>query len=306
MEYYEFRAMNSTIILAAEGGMTVDGFAATEVYIQAAEQRFSRFRDDSELSQLNRSAGEWFLASADMQEILKIALECYRATDGLFNPFILNNLQRVGYTQSMDEIRKDGAVSPGSEVRLQVAPFDLIQIEDDGRVLMPHAVQLDLGGIAKGWIAERAARVLAGYSPVCGVNAGGDMFLIGQPQGKSGWEIGLEDPRNPAKDLFPLWVNEGAVATSSVAKRVWQQGDKARHHLINPQTGEPAQTPWLSVTFFSSHAAEAEAFAKAILIGGMEYARRLVEKDPQVNFLAVNPEGGVWSSLNRKEIMRVE
>ncbi|HNN15012.1 MAG TPA: FAD:protein FMN transferase [Anaerolineales bacterium] len=306
MEYFEFRAMNSSIVLAAEGGMTADGFAATQDYIETAEQRFSRFRPDSELSLLNQSAGSRFAASLEMQELLKTALECHVATDGLFNPFILKDLQRIGYTRSMDEIRKVGALDAEAIAGTRVGRFALIQIDESGKVFLPQEYQIDLGGIAKGWTAERAARILSEFSPVCGVNAGGDMFLIGQPQGQAGWEIGLEDPRNPSKDLFPLWVNEGAVATSSIAKRTWLQGDKARHHLIDPRTGDPAQTPWLSVTFFAPQAAVAETFAKAVLIGGLEYAQDLVAKDPEINFLAVSPDGGIWSSLNKKEIMRVE
>jgi thiamine biosynthesis lipoprotein len=110
------------------------------------------------------------------------------------------------------------------------------------------------------------------------------------------WEIGMEDPRQPSLDLITLQVDHGAVATSSVVKRVWQQGASTRHHLIDPRTGEPAITPWLSVTVLAPSAATAEVFAKAILIGGPENTQALMEKNPEIIYLAVDDNGQIWMS----------
>lgn len=307
MEFYEFRAMNSRITFAAEGTNANDGFIGAQTYIEDAEQRFSRFREDSELSELNRSAGTWFSASDDMISVLQIALDCYRMTEGLFNPAILPDLKSAGYTRSMDELRIHGAdLEADSQSPKSNLSFDLIQLDAaHNRVLLPKEMQIDLGGIAKGWIAEQAAKTLSAYSKACGVNAGGDMFLIGHPENETGWDVGLEDPRDPSKDLIDLWVDEGAVVTSSVVKRVWKLGGKTRHHLIDPRNGEPAETDWLSVTFFDQHAATAEAFAKAILIGGHEYADRLLKRHPGLDFLTVDERGGIWSSLDQKETVYV-
>jgi thiamine biosynthesis lipoprotein len=303
MEYYEFRAMNCAVLLAAEGQGASDGFEAARAFIEAAEERFSRFRETSELTRLNHSAGEWFHVSADMYTLLELALDCYAATDGLFNPSILPDLRRAGYTRSMDELRTRGAdPEPADHFPERFLAFDALRLDRaQGRVLLPKGMQIDLGGIAKGWIAERAAELLSTYSPACAVSAGGDMFMIGHPQGETGWNVGLEDPRDPSRDLIALWVDEGAVVTSSVAKRTWQQGTRSRHHLIDPRSGEPAESPWLSVTVFSPHAAIAEAFAKAILIGGPAMAQRLIGVDSAVKFLAVDADGQLWDSAHHKE-----
>ena len=95
-----------------------------------------------------------------------------------------------------------------------------------------------------------------------------------------------------------LGVESGAVATSSVTKRVWKQGNTTRHHLIDPRTGEPAQTPWLSVTVLAPCAASAEAFAKAVLIAGPENARALLEKNPQITCFVVEDSGRVLALAN--------
>jgi thiamine biosynthesis lipoprotein len=117
--------------------------------------------------------------------------------------------------------------------------------------------------------------------------------------------VALEDPRTPENDLALLQVGQGAVATSSVAKRVWTQGDAVRHHLIDPRSGEPADSTWLSVTVVAQAAAEAEAFAKAILIAGPEQAQLFADQNPQIAYLAVDESGQIWGSPNSKEYLYV-
>ncbi len=67
------------------------------------------------------------------------------------------------------------------------------------------------------------------------------MFLVGLPEGEAQWPVAIEDPLQPEINLTTIKVDPGAVATSAVTKRVWKQGEKQRHHLIDPRTGEPAK-----------------------------------------------------------------
>jgi thiamine biosynthesis lipoprotein len=302
MEIFRFRAMNTDILFAAEGTPTdlKVGFAQAQKYIEDAERRFTRFSEDSELSQLNAAAGSWFRVSPDMIFVLSLAKQYAEQTDGLFNPSILPNLEWVGYDRSMDLIRAEEALLP--PVRFgpvpDLLPLDGLLIDPDHNlVFLPHGMRLDLGGIAKGWIAEQAALVLADYSQACLVDAGGDMFMIGLPEGNRSWQIDLEDPRNPGWSLASLEVPPGALTTSSVSKRKWVQGETSRHHLIDPRTGEPAETDWLSVSVMAPHADMAEVFAKALLIAGPGEAEMLAHKAPEIAYMAVDREGKIWGPL---------
>ncbi|MFN8412589.1 MAG: FAD:protein FMN transferase [Anaerolineales bacterium] len=296
MEHLYFRAMNSDITIIAEGSHAREGIELAQAYIQSSEKRFTRFSEESELSHLNRSAGEWCQVSADMFTLIETALVYYKRTDGLFDPTILRDLQSAGYNKSMDEIRASGADLLLAPVSKSNKPrFDSLEMNRDrSAIRLPKEMQLDLGGIAKGWIAEQAARLLSEHSTACAVNAGGDIFFIGHPQGQDRWEVSLEDPRAPSQFITMLLVDEGAVATSSVAKRVWKQGELNRHHLIDPRTGQPSEIYWLSVTVFAPHAAAAETFAKAILIGGPQVAERLIKHNPEISYLAVDQQGQLW------------
>jgi len=259
MEIFRFRAMNTDIVLAAQGNSNhvEEGFERARQYIEASERRFTRFSEASELSHLNRSAGTWFQASADMTFVLSLAKQYVEQTDGLFNPSILPDLERAGYDRSMDLIRaQDSQLLPARFTPdREPLPLDGLLINpDENLIFLPHGMRLDLGGIAKGWIAEQAALILADYSHTCLVDAGGDMFMVGLPEGEAAWQIDLEDPLDADRSLTSLKVPPGALTTSSVVKRKWMQGESSRHHLIDPRTGEPAETDWLSVTVVAPHA----------------------------------------------------
>jgi thiamine biosynthesis lipoprotein len=164
-------------------------------------------------------------------------------------------------------------------------------------------LEIDLNGIAKGWIVERAAMLLNQYVDVCGVSAGGDILFIGSPSDGLDWDVYLEDPRNPMQMIAQLHLLQGAVATSSITKRAWVQGQHVRHHIIDPRTGEPADTEWLSVTVMAPTIIEADVYAKAILIGGMAAAHSLLQAHPEINFIAVDAKGNLVGSPHYKDYL---
>jgi FAD:protein FMN transferase len=310
METYTFRAMNTDILLAAQGtpARIREGFEQARQFIQASEKRFTRFSNASELSELNRSSGIPFQASIDLFSVVSMAQRFFHLTRGLFDPSILPELHRVGYDMSMDLLRQQGA-APMFEFLVAGDHLSFSEVELDERrsmILLPSGMSIDLGGIAKGWIAEQAALILSDFSSACAVNAGGDMFLIGLPDGEGQWSVELENPLQPESTLTTLKVNPGAVATSSVTKRTWKQDGIQRHHLIDPRTGEPAITDWLSLTVIAAHACEAEVFAKALFIGGPKECEDIAHASGiQLSYLAVDRDLKIWGTQKSMEYVYV-
>src|SRR5258708_32830703 len=107
MEYFEFRAMNTQIVLAAEGASETlaAAFEQTHASIAAREAQFTRFQDTSELAAMNRAAGTWFNCSPEMFELMQTAQEYHQQTKGLFNPAILGALEGAGYDASLEIVR---------------------------------------------------------------------------------------------------------------------------------------------------------------------------------------------------------
>jgi thiamine biosynthesis lipoprotein len=300
----EFRAMNTAVMLAAEGDNAIEGMQATKAFIDECEQRFSRFLPASELTALNRSAGEWTEVSPDLMEMLQLSVEYQRKTNGIFDPTILSDLKRVGYDLSMDEIRKRGTQNATAAERTSHPAFQHIELDLlERRVRLPRGMEIDLGGIAKAWIVEKAAQLLQQYTSACGVSAGGDIAFIGHPSDGMDWDVYLEDPRDPSQMLAQLHVSSAAVATSSVMKRSWTQGQALRHHLIDPRTGEPAQTDWCSVTVIGPNLVEADVYAKALLIGGWNELPDLLKPNMNLTCIAVDPDGNLVGSPNHKDYL---
>src|SRR5262249_13693488 len=148
--------------------------------------------------------------------------------------------------------------------------WEAIELDPAARsICLPEGLRLDLGGNAKGWAADRAVRRLARFGPAL-VDAGGDIALCGPRPNGDPWGIGVADPILPDRDLTLLRVASGGVATSGVDFRRWLRDGVWKHHLIDPRTGEPAETDLLSATVVAGSTADAEAAAKTVMLLGAE------------------------------------
>jgi len=305
MQVLEFRAMNTDVLLVAEEGRTAaDGLQAARAIIEESERRFSRFLPDSEITNLNASAGSWHPISSDLMDMLLQSREFSLETGGLFDPSILPDLKRLGYDKSMDDIRKDGASAsfewgPAFRPNVRQVEIDF----DHSRIRLPIGMEIDLGGIAKGWIVERAAELLQRYTSACAASAGGDVVFLGLPADGSKWRVAIEDPMDSTSTVAQLQMGPGAVVTSSVVKRSWKQGGVLRHHLIDPRTGEPAASDWLSVTVAAPKITTAEVYAKALLIGGKAEVGRLAAQRPEISYFAIAPDGTFRKTLATLEYL---
>jgi FAD:protein FMN transferase len=310
MQSFEFRAMNTGILLAGEGEREAveTGFSLAQKFIEDSEKRFTRFSNQSELAQLNRSAGAWFDVSEDMYAVVSLAVQLYRQTAGLFDPSILEALEQAGYDRSMDEIRLHGPTAVTVLPRPKLHYFNEVRLDgtpQHWRIALPVEMRIDLGGIAKSWIAEKAALLLSNWTDACAVDAGGDIFFVGLPEGQTAWRVSIEDPLDAQNELTVLKVAPGAVATSTVTKRRWKQGNQEQHHLIDPRTQQPANTEWLSVTVVADHAAKAEVYAKSLLIGGPQAVEQLTWQAGDIEYIAVDHQKKLWGSKHSPEILDV-
>jgi thiamine biosynthesis lipoprotein len=236
------------------------------------EATLSRFRANSELAALNRRAGEPVVVSALFFEVLQTALAAARATGGLYDPTLLRQIIRVGYDRSFDDLPAVMGAAP--ELGGPGGSWRWIQIDAARRcVTVPRGDGLDFGGIAKGMAVDAALREL-GASGVerALVNAGGDLAVLGLPSGGDAWPIAVPGVGR----TYTLPLRSGAVATSGIARRHWRQGERERHHLLDPRTGEPAASGLWSATVVAGRCAQAEVAAKVAFVLGVEAGARWI------------------------------
>jgi thiamine biosynthesis lipoprotein len=240
-----------------------------------------------------------------MLALITEAVVLYQLTDGLFDPSVLNALRLAGYDRNLDEIRGQD-LPPGHHSSSPSLPFDQIRLDPEtGGIRLMAGMQIDLGGIAKGWIASRAAELLLEVTEVCVVGAGGDMALVGLPATASAWEVGLEDPGQAERVLAVLRVQPGGLATSTVTRRRWSQAGVPRHHIIDPRSGAPSDSPWLSVTVSHPSPTLSEAFAKALLVAGPSAAPVLAARAQGLKYLAIGPAGEMTGNFDPSQIISV-
>ncbi len=280
---HRFRAMNTDVAvwLWSEAGPAAIWLPEVESFFGEVEAELSRFRPDSGLSRLNARAGQGpQTVSATLAAVLRLALDERVNTGGIFDPALLPALQRAGYDRSFELLQARGDdrsdMAPGP---LGEASFGAAGIELDVRramVSLPRGVQIDLGGIAKGWIVDRAVGLLGAWGAAL-VDAGGDIRASAAPGGEL-WPIGIEDPFQPGRDLALVRLADGAVATSSTMRRSWVTGGRPMHHLIDPRTGRPSESELVSVTVLGPTTVDAEVTAKVALILGHSEGRCFVEQ----------------------------
>jgi FAD:protein FMN transferase len=254
------------VVLASRGEPLVP-FAEVERRLRVLEERFSRFRADSEISRLNRSPGSWCDISEEMYALLKLALDAAVASGGLVNIAVLPRLVEAGYagTWPFDEPRGPEPAPAAPADPRPVPPLtEVLELRRGGARLLPgHAV--DVGGLAKGKWADDVVSCLG---PDAAASLGGDVSCRGAGPSGEGWPVAL-----PGGEV--LLLTDGAVATSGTAKRRW---GRDAHHLIDPRTGRPSRSDVDRATVVATTGACAEWASSALVIGGTAEIDRLARR----------------------------
>jgi thiamine biosynthesis lipoprotein len=241
--------------------------------VEQLAARLTRFDPGSELCALNADPRPVVPASADLRAAVRAALRGAELTGGLADPTLLAPLERAGYGSSLvgvprTPLRDALAAAPARRPARAhaAAAWRAVEVDDDaGTIARPPGLRLDLGGSAKGFIADRTAAQLAPFGR-CAADCGGDLRVHGAH------EVLAADPFGGGP-VAAIALRDGAAATSGVDARLW---GAASHHLLDPATGEPAWTGVVTATALAPTAAEAEALAKAALLSGPAHGPALL------------------------------
>jgi len=242
---------------------------AAQEDLRETERVLSRFREDSELSQLNREgslvAGERLLAA------VRAAIRAHALSGGLLDPRVISSLESLGYRESLprDEVEVSERPKPLSPVNDMESWIE----EETGRITLPFGTRLDLAGVGKalgiGWAALRLAGRHAGIL----VDVGGDMVALGYDGQGEPWRVAV----NHGEVVGEFEGTPLAVATSTTTLRAWKADGKAAHHLIDPRTGEPSEGGFAYATATAPTILEADLAAKLLILEGQGAMQRFGE-----------------------------
>ena len=294
MQTHTFRAMGSQILIAMDTDQSILAEAALEAvrWFDEWEESFSRFRLTSELSELNRNSGQYWQVSATFWQVLKLALETEKKTDGLVSPAVLNALEEAGYSVSFEELADNMDAYLRQPVVTDENVSDIEMDEFKRTVKLPAGMRLDLGGVVKGWAAQQTMIKLREVAPVL-VDAGGDIAISGPLTDGSPWPIGVANPYKSGETLDLIMLSSGGVATSGRDYRRWKKADQWQHHIIDPRINRPAETDLISATVIAKDVIEAEAKAKMAMILGGDEATLKFDQDPAASYMLVLEDGTI-------------
>ena len=300
----DWRALGCAVRLVVTDPRRLDECRALLVrQLDQLDRACSRFRPDSELVRLDAADGRAVAISPLLTETLAAALRAAALTGGDVDPTVGTALDRLGYDRDFDLVQRDGR-----PIRLVVRPVPgWRRVSLDARrrtVAVPPGIRLDLGATAKAWAADRAARTLAAAAG-CGVlvSLGGDTAVAGAAPG-AGWRVRVQDttgdpaatPHGPHSTVA---VRDGGLATSGTCARQWRRGGRLLHHLVDPGTGLPADSPWRTASVAAGTCLDANIAATAAVIRGgaapdwlaaAGLPARLVGTDGRVRTVAGWPE----------------
>lgn len=263
-----WRAMGSQVDLVVVDGPASATLVARRM-VAELERSWSRFLDDSEISRLNRARGDWVPISRATRKLLMLMREGHDASDGLFDPTILDAVSAVGYDHAMTwpSVRGPMPLFDGSETPTAVPGLGSLEIQHD-RARMAPGVGVDPGACGKGLAADMVAEAVcrAGAQGVL-VSLGGDVAARGAPPDDRGWGVRVTGPGDRVLGLLAL--AGGGVATSATWRRRWRRADgTTAHHVIDPRTGLSSRGTTVQATVLAATAAWAEVMATTLLVGG--------------------------------------
>ena len=297
-ELLEFRAMGCQMLAALDYYPDRASRLLAQVpnWFEIWEASLSRFRASSELNQINNQPGVPIPVSETMWSVLHAARLAEKLSHGFVSPVLLNSLIAAGYTTSFDNLAVENSI-PGTMASTLPASTlkDVIFQPVDRTICLPQGLRLDLGGVAKGWAAHQAMRLMENYGPTL-IDAGGDIAISGLKSDGQPWLVGIDDSLQRMESLATLRLGRCGVATSGKDHRRWKQGGRWQHHIIDPRTGEPALTDVLTSTVIASNVMKAEMAAKVVLILGSQEGLAWLNVHPGYAGLIVTENGNVLTS----------
>jgi thiamine biosynthesis lipoprotein len=247
------------------------------------EGRTSVHIDTSEVTRIVQKAGRDYVnVSDETLWILKQSMEVSKHTRGLFDVSIGSIKALWGFDREPFRVPDPASI----QSLLSHVNYRDILFRDNAVMLRSSPMRIDLGGIAKGYIIDRAVEFLKEAGIQSGiVEAGGDLRIWGKHPHRDAWKIGIKHPRGKANGLIGVLSTQAvSIATSGDYERFFIRNGKRYHHLLDPRTGYPA-SGCVSVTIVTESAILADAYATAVFIMGPEQGMQFIEQSEGIEGL---------------------
>jgi FAD:protein FMN transferase len=245
--------------------------------IDRLDRQLSNYAESSELSFINRNAGRGAVkVEGELFALLKLALDYSRASDGAFDITVGPLMKAWGF------FKGQGRLPSAGELRAVLAKtgYQHVRLDEQERSIRfdREGVELDLGGIAKGYAVDKAAEILreSGVTAAL-ITCGSSIYAIGAPPGQAAWRVEVRNPLDPATPVTSLDLKDQGLSTSGCYEKIFTLAGKTYCHIMNPRTGYPIDR-MLSATVITGRGVDAEVFSKVLMVQGVGKAKQQVKR----------------------------
>lgn len=239
------------------------------------ENLFSRTIEESDVSKINKSNGQPVSVSEETAELIELALDYSVKSQGAFDITIAS-------ASTLWDFQTENPVPPLSEQLEEAAShihYQAISLNGNQVTLSDPNASIDLGGIAKGYIADKAAAFLRENGVTSAIlNLGGNIYVIGSRPDKKPFLIGIQKPFETRSEVMgAVSVSDKSIVTSGIYERFFRFNETLYHHILDPKTGWPIENNLLSVTIISDRSVDGDALSTTCFVLGLDQGMEFIE-----------------------------
>ncbi|GIM29698.1 FAD:protein FMN transferase [Clostridium polyendosporum] len=258
----------------------------------------------SDICKVNAEAGKSPVkVSEDVYKMIELSLYYSKISEDAFDITIGPLMDLWGFSNNSPQVPSDAQIKK----KLQLVDSSQVILDKEKRTvfLNKSEMSIDLGAIAKGYAAEKAAQVLrkAGVKQAL-INAGGNVVVIGMKDGKNPWKVGIKDPRNGDEIVGILSLTDASAVTSGDYERNFMESSIMYHHILETQTGKPVRATW-SVTVVAKDSGLADVLSTTLFVLGPEKGLKFIEKLDGVEAFFVGADKKIYVSPGLKNKVTV-
>ncbi len=251
------------------------------------EGLLSATKEGSDVDRINRSAEAMVQVSEETAQVLRLSQHVAELSDGAFDVTVRP------LSVLWDFTAEEPTVPDEQTIAQTLAQVDYRQLTIEGQQVTLSGGAIDLGGVAKGYIADRLREILLQHNVRSAlIDLGGNIVALGDKDGQ-GFRIGIKDPADTTALAEVLEVRDRSVVTSGTYERGFTADGVRYHHLLDPKTGYPVQNGLASVTVVNESSATADALSTACFVLGEEKARDLIAQFPDTEVLFIYEDGTI-------------
>lgn len=283
-------AMDTYMTVTAYGEKAEKGIEATQNEITRLEKLWSVTDENSEIYALAHSGGEDVEVSSETEELLTFAEDMYLRTDGALDISLYPVLRAWGFTTGEYRVPEDKEIS---ELLLKKGA-DKIRI-NGGKASVPDGTEIDLGAVAKGFAGDMAVKALKEQGVTAALlDLGGNIQTVGEkkPDGSS-WKVGIRDPHGEGI-AGTVEIGEKAVITSGGYERYFERDGVRYEHILDPDTGRPAESGLASATVIGGEGRMCDALSTSLYVMGLERAGEFWRSTGDFDMILITDEGGIY------------